>query len=68
MSDYDVSINFKPFSSREIRSGESVKFGWRLQIVEEVVEDEDGWWEMTEAVWVAVSFSSLNDGASGLES
>ena len=23
---------------------------------------------MTEAVWVAVSFSSLNDGASGLES
>ena len=68
MSDCGVGINFKPFSSKEIRSGVSVKFGWRLQIVEEVVEDEDEWWEMTEVVWVAVSFSSLNDGASGFES
>ena len=69
MSDCGVGINFKPFSSKEISSGVSVKFGWRLQIVvEEVVEDEDGWWEMTEAVWVAVSFSSLNDRDSGLES
>ena len=41
MSDCGVGINFKPFSSKEIRSGVSVKFGWRLQIVEEVVEDED---------------------------
>ena len=70
MSDCGVGINFKPFSSKEIRSGVSVKFGWRLQIhvVEEVVEDEDEWWEMTEVVWVAVSFSSLNEGASGFES
>ena len=38
MSDCGVGISFKPFSSKEIRSGVSVKFG--LQIVE-VVEDEN---------------------------
>ena len=61
MSECGVGINFKHLSSKETSLSVRDKFGYRLQVTEEVEEKQ---WETIGVVKVAVSFRNLNVEAS----